>query len=88
MRLPKDGQEYVRVPIANYPAGTTVEASLDRTTWVPVTVQADGTALFLCRGPLSGQTQGTLVPAGSDVWIRVDGTPEQAVRRAGILTLY
>ena len=88
MRLPKDGQEYVRVPIANYPAGTPVEASIDRTSWTATTVQPDGTALFLCRGPQSPQTQGTLVPAGTDVWIRVDGSPEQVVRRAGLLTLY
>lgn len=88
MRLPKDGQEYVRVPIANYPAGTTVEASIDRTTWTPATVQGDGTALYLCRGPLSPQTQGVLVPAGTDVWVRVDGSPEQVVRRVGLLTLY
>lgn len=88
MRLPQDGQEYIRIPITNYPTGATVEASLDRTTWHPVTVDANGDGLFLVRGPGSPKTDGTIVSQGGDVWIRVDGSPEQVVRKVGFIALY
>lgn len=89
MRLPKDGQEYIRIALTNYPVGATAEASIDRVNWSTIQVnQATGEGLFLCRGPQSTQTGGTLVAAGTDVWVRVDGSPEQVIRKVGILTLY
>lgn len=87
MRLPKDGQEYVRISLTDYPPGASVEASIDRENWVSITVTS-GVGLFLCRGPLSAETDGTLVPAGTEVWVRVTGSPEQVVRKVGLLTIY
>jgi hypothetical protein len=87
MRLPTDGQEYVRIQFTAYPTGVTAEASIDRTNWVSISVDANGLGLFLVRGPGSSQSQGTLVSSNCDVWVRVDGTPEQVVRKAGTITL-
>lgn len=88
MRLPKDGQEYVRIQFENYPAvGATAEASFDRVTWYSISVDPNGLALFLVRGPLCSLTTGVLVSAGTEVWTRVTGSPEQVIRHAGEITL-
>lgn len=91
MDLPRAGQEYAYVTLANEPdVNDLVEASVDSClTWTPVTVTA-AQALVLLRGPdYRDDERGLLIPANAtNLWLRVKSDPEAIPRIAAVVFLY
>ena len=90
MDLPRGGQEYAYVTLANEPdVSDVVEASTDQITWSSVTVTGTQ-ATVLLRGPDYADDQRGLLVANNaqQLWMRVKSDPETLPRVAAVVFLY
>jgi hypothetical protein len=91
MDLPRAGQEYAYVTVANEPdPADVVEASTDSgLTWVPVTVTGTEAEILL-RGPdYRDDERGLLIPVNATkLWVRVKSDPQAIPRIAAVVILY
>jgi hypothetical protein len=89
MNLPRNGREYAHADIAGLAEDVTLQASLDGTTWAPVTRDGDTVRLLVAGPDATGNPPGTLVlPLGrSMLTVRAEDNPEVVVRSWGPFTV-
>jgi hypothetical protein len=91
MDIAAEGIRDAHIPISGISGDTEVYASIDRETWVAVTVDENNDAIFLLAGPSAQNApSGTpVVPnTGALIWVKIVKPPEELILPAGIVNVY